>query len=78
MAAMDVDIQAPIKSMSLMEGKTRLQSGAGDVEMSVTFVDSEEGGTAIDLELQSFQLKQLQIQASWAIPCISSRWATFR
>jgi len=63
MAAMDVDIQAPIKSMSLMEGKTRLQSGAGDVAMAVTFADSEEGGTAIDLELQSFQLKQLQLQA---------------
>ena len=43
MAAMDVDIEAPIKSMSLMEGKTRLQTGAGEVSMSVAFQDSESG-----------------------------------
>ena len=63
MSDMDVDIEAPVKSMSLMEGKTRIQSGAGEVSMSVKFEDSESGGTALALDLQEFKLKQLQVQA---------------
>ena len=63
MSNMDVDIDAPVKSMSLMEGKTRIQSGAGEVSMSVKFEDSESGGTALALDLQEFKLKQLQVKA---------------
>ena len=60
---MNVDIDAPIKSMSLMEGKTRLQTGAGEVSMSVAFQDSESGGTSLALDMREFKLKQLQVQA---------------
>ena len=63
MENMDVDIEAPLKSMSLMEGKTRIQSGAGEVSMSVKFQDSESGGTSLALDMNAFTLKQLQVQA---------------
>ena len=61
-ADMDVEVHAPIKSMSLMEGQTRFQSGAGDVQMSVQFSKTDSGTTDMSLEMDAFEVNQLQLQ----------------
>ena len=57
LADMKVSMEAPVKSMQLAEGETRIQSGNGTVKMDVHFTKSGDEEMGIDLQMHAFELE---------------------
>ena len=64
LADMKVSMEAPVKSLQLAEGETRIQSGNGTVKMDVHFTKSGDEEMGIDLQMHAFELEKFHMQAA--------------
>ncbi len=64
LADMNVSMEAPVKSLQLSQGDTRIQSGNGNLKMDVHFTKNEREEMGVDLQMHAFELENFQMQAA--------------